>query len=150
MANFIINIFLLFLGSTCIFLEENNQNKCHKSCKTCFGAQIDEENMNCETCIDNYYITEDTNSCYNLIPNNYYLDGIILRRCHPKCLKCSIGSKDDCIVNYSSESPTNDDPSQIESHLERKATWFFFVFLIILILAFFCALFIVCFPQKIA
>lgn len=136
MAYFMINILLLFLGSTCKFLKENSPNICHKSCKTCFGSQIDEKNMNCETCIDNYFITEDTNSCYNLIPNNYYLDRIILRRCHPKCSKCSTGSIDDCIDNYSSESLTNDDSANIASNIERKTTWFFWVFVIILTLAF--------------
>ena len=40
-----INILLLFLGSTCKFLKENSPNICHKSCKTCFGSQIDEKNM---------------------------------------------------------------------------------------------------------
>ena len=40
-------------------------------------------NMNCIKCKNNYYLTEDTNSCYNDIPDNYYLDNDqILKRCH--------------------------------------------------------------------
>ena len=55
--------------------------------------------MNCITCIKGYNITSDTNSCYNYLPNYYYLDDDIFRRCHERCFKCFKGSDDDEHMN---------------------------------------------------
>ena len=44
--------------------------------------------MNCSTCKENYFMTEDTNSCYRRVIDNYYLDNITLKRCHSNCLDC--------------------------------------------------------------
>ena len=46
--------------------------------------------MNCINCINNYFITEDINSCYTGDIDNYYLDieKNKYKRCHPNCLRC--------------------------------------------------------------
>ena len=159
MAFFI--IFLIII-KTIKSLDEDNENICYESCKTCLGSKIDEEHMNCETCFNNYYITEDTNSCYNFIPNKYYLDNTILRRCHPNCSICSSGSKDDlnmnclsCIDHYALQYDTNNciysklEQSELEDNLERKTTWFFVVFLILIIVDFLVACLICICPKRI-
>ena len=71
------------------YLDKDNKiyKTCSNPCRECSGPKINENNMNCLECIDNYYMTEDTNSCYNKIIDNYYLDNNILRRCHPNCKK---------------------------------------------------------------
>ena len=86
--------------------EENKIYKaCQSPCSECIGPIINNELMNCITCENNFYITEDTNSCYKE-KENYYLDNNTLRRCHPRCSKCITGSKNDtnmtcleCIYN---------------------------------------------------
>ena len=57
--------------------------------------------MNCISCINNYTITEDTNSCFDYIPINYFKDNNnnILRRCHPLCTKCFNVSNNDSEMN---------------------------------------------------
>jgi len=70
------------------YLDENILRRCNENCKSCYSKQINETHMNCKTCLNNYYITEDTNSCYDNIVDNYYLDGNILRRCHNNCKSC--------------------------------------------------------------
>ena len=97
------------------YLDGDILRRCHKNCFHCSTSSKDDNNMKCTTCYTNYYLTEDTNSCYNTIPDNYYLDGNILRRCHPKCLHCSTGSKDDnnmkCTTCYSNYFLTEDTES---------------------------------------
>ena len=44
--------------------------------------------MNCKNCKQNYYMTEDTNSCYRRVIDNYYLDNNTLKKCHSNCLDC--------------------------------------------------------------
>ena len=61
---------------------------CQSPYKDCSGPKIDDKNMNCISYQNNYFITEDTNSCYDEIIINY-LDGNILRRCHQRCSKCA-------------------------------------------------------------
>ena len=61
---------------------------CSNPCSECSGPAINNTHMNCLECIDRFYITEDTNSCYENVIDNYYLDNNILRRCHSNCKKC--------------------------------------------------------------
>ena len=70
------------------YLDNNILRRCHPNCKKCISKEIDESHMNCLECLNNFYMTEDTNSCYENVIDNYYLDNNILRRCHPNCKKC--------------------------------------------------------------
>ena len=75
------------------YLDLTNKmyKKCQNECEECYGAPINTKNMNCKTCKSNYFKTEDTNSCYNSVIDNYYLDKNknLLRRCHENCLQCN-------------------------------------------------------------
>ena len=58
--------------------------------------------MNCINCINNYFITEDTYSCYTGEIDNYYLDKNKnkYRRCYKDCLRCSstsVGDNKNCL-----------------------------------------------------
>ena len=96
------------------YLDNNILRRCHSNCKKCTSKAIDEDNMNCLECINNYYLTEDTNSCYNKVIDNYYLDNNILRRCHSNCKKCNSKAINEnnmncleCIDNYYMTEDTN-------------------------------------------
>jgi hypothetical protein len=106
--------------------------------------------MNCKTCQDNYNITEDTNSCYNSLPDHYYLDEGIFKRCHSRCLKCISGSKDDnnmncltCIyeenIFYKRDTHNCIFPNEFKRRdikdLKTQPSGFFYVFFGILILS---------------
>ena len=81
--------------------------RCHSNCLKCTTSAIDETHMNCIICRNNYYITEDTNSCYDKIIDNYYFDfdNRILKRCHPNCLRCSGPYINDTYMNCISCKP---------------------------------------------
>ena len=79
--------------------NKTNLKRCHKNCMHCTTNEKNDDYMNCTKCFDNFYITEDTNSCYNKIIDNYYLDNDTLRRCHPNCLKCSKKKKNNTYMN---------------------------------------------------
>ena len=65
--------------------------KCYSKCKTCDNYMID-ENMNCLTCINEYYKIKDTKNCITDITNNgYYLKDNIAIPCEENCLTCSDG-----------------------------------------------------------
>ena len=55
--------------------------------------------MNCITCIKGFNITEDTNSCYNHLPENYYLDNDTFKRCYYRCNRCFNGSNNNTTMN---------------------------------------------------
>ena len=65
--------------------------RCHPNCFRCYSAPINNTYMNCLVCQNGYFITEDTNSCYNFQIDNYYIDNtsLMLRRCHKNCYLCS-------------------------------------------------------------
>ena len=67
------------------YLDNYILKRCHSNCKSCISKEINETHMNCLKCNNNFYITEDSNSCYKTIIENYYLNKNILRRCHPRC-----------------------------------------------------------------
>ena len=74
-------------------LENNILRKCHPNCLKCNSSYINETHMNCISCKENYYMTEDTQSCYQGEINNYYLnyseEPWEYKRCHPNCLTCN-------------------------------------------------------------
>ena len=82
------------------YLDKNNTLKrCHPNCLRCSNKAENETFMNCLKCKENFYITNDTNSCYDYIPDNYYLDkNNTLKRCPPNCLKCSKRSGNDTFI----------------------------------------------------
>ena len=138
--------------------KERTYKKCQSPCKTCSGPINNSEDMNCLTCIQGYNITEDTNSCYNFLPPNYYLDNDIFRRCYERCLRCETGSNDpsnmNCLECISSEYFYKKDthncikPSEFaqreKKELERKTSGTFYLFIAILIAAIITS-FILCF-----
>ena len=71
------------------YLDNNILRRCYPKCKRCSSKEINNTFMNCLECIDNFYITEDTNSCYDQVIENYYLDNKTLRRCHERCKWCA-------------------------------------------------------------
>ena len=71
---------------------------CHKNCLKCYNKPISETNMNCYKCPENFYIVESSYSCYDYIPNNYYLDGNILKKCYELCFNC-LGAKNSETMN---------------------------------------------------
>ncbi len=73
--------------------------RCHLDCLRCTWAPINDTLMNCISCRDNYYLTEDTNSCYNYVLDNYYKDNITLRRCYPNCYLCYGAPESDYLQN---------------------------------------------------
>ena len=91
------------------YIDEKNKTykDCESPCGECSGPKINETYMNCITCKKGFNITEDTNSCYNHLPENYYLDNDTFKRCYYRCNRCFNGSNDNttmnclsCISNY--------------------------------------------------
>ena len=78
------------MKSIIIFLDNNILRRCHSKCKSCYSKPINDTFMKCRTCPNNYYLTEDTDSCYDYVIDNYYLDTVTnkLRWCHPNCKSC--------------------------------------------------------------
>ena len=74
--------------------KEKTYKKCESPCKECSGPKINNTYMNCIICIKEYNITEDTKSCYNYLPEQYYLDNNTFRRCYERCSRCINGSID--------------------------------------------------------
>ena len=83
------------------YFDENEKiyKKCSEPCFECSGPYISFNEMNCISCKENFFITEDTNSCYNYIPINYILDNNILQRCYSLCTKCIKPSKNESEMN---------------------------------------------------
>ena len=81
------------------YIDEKTKTykKCESPCVECYGSKISDISMNCITCEEGYYITEDTHSCYKEEIDNYYLDidNKIYKRCHENCKRCYSASKDD-------------------------------------------------------
>ena len=136
------------------YIDENDKilKICEPPCKECYGAKINYTHMNCQTCQDNYFITEDTNSCYNSTPDHYYFDKDIYKRCHNRCLKCITGSEDDnnmncleCIyeenIFYKRDTHNCIFPNEFKKRdipeIKTQTSKFFYVFFAILILSIF-------------
>ena len=82
------------------YIDENNKSyrKCKSPCYKCSGDLISDDNMNCISCISNYYMTENNNNCYVKEVNNYFLFNNILIRCHQDCLKCTSRENSYCLA----------------------------------------------------
>ena len=107
------------------YLDGKTLKRCHQNCLRCSNAKND----NCIKCQSNYYLTEDTQSCYSKEINNYYLDGNTLKKCHPNCLKCINNQNSECILcqsNYFMTEDTNScynetiDNYYIDNNILRK------------------------------
>ena len=79
--------------------KDKTYKDCESPCGECSGPKINETYMNCLTCIKGFNITEDTNSCYNHIPENYYLDNDTFKRCYYRCNRCFNGSNNNSTMN---------------------------------------------------
>ena len=84
------------------FFDSNDHqfHKCYDNCKKCISAGIDENNQNCEECLDNYYFEENTKNCLNFsyLEKGYYFDNFTInlesespkfKKCHSNCKTCS-------------------------------------------------------------
>ena len=74
--------------------EEKTYKDCQSPCEECSGPIINETYMNCITCIKGYNITNDTKSCYDHLPEQYYLDNDTFKKCYERCNSCLNGSDD--------------------------------------------------------
>ena len=104
------------------YTEDNIFYKCYSLCVKCvhslnYKTSID--NMGCSTCVDNYYIAEGTNNCYDIsfldTHKNYYLseEEGEFKKCYFSCEECSTGylnennhNCDKCLENYFYEDGT--------------------------------------------
>ena len=71
--------------------DYNKINKCHPKCKTCNNAPINND-MNCLTCPQGYYLIENTNNCQEYPYPGHYLDDDKLKKCHKNCFNMHIWS----------------------------------------------------------
>ena len=103
--------------------EDDKFHKCYYSCEKCINDDIDENNHNCLSCINNYYFEENANNCYNLtyIEKGYYFDNFtinddelpVFKKCYDNCKTCKnklIGNEmncESCITDYYKKNGTN-------------------------------------------
>ena len=74
--------------------------RCHHNCYLCSDAPESYYNQNCITCKNNdYYMTEDTHSCYRKAIDNYYFDTNMFRRCKKNCLLCYDIANEETFMN---------------------------------------------------
>ena len=93
------------------YLDEINKiyRQCSSSCDEC-KPPYEYRPMNCINCISNYYMAEDTRSCYDSVIDNYFLEDNKLKKCHENCLQCSSRQNKNCIKcqdNYYKTKDTN-------------------------------------------
>ena len=106
------------------YIEDNIFYKCYNLCNKCVRIleyKTDINKMGCESCINNYYIQEDTTNCYDITfldsnPNYYLsLEENKFKKCYFSCKKCSQGFNpelnlhncDECKDNYYFEEGKN-------------------------------------------
>ena len=135
--------------------ETNTYRPCHSLCSECYGAPINSTYMECITCKEGYNITEDTNSCYDYLPNQYYLDGNTFRRCHIRCKTCFTSPSNNsmnclsCITSdyfykvmtYDCVLPSDFDKRE-KKDLKKQSNWAFIVFILIFLGSIIITLFI--------
>ena len=150
------------------YVDEKNKyfRACQSPCDECSGPIINDTYMNCITCKEGLYITEDTHSCFEE-KENYFLDSgnRILRRCHPRCSKCIIDSVNDnymkclgCIndktKNYFFREDTHncvlssEFPKRELIVLTAQSSYSYIIFIIILVVSTFISLYIFYFSCK--
>ena len=102
--------------------EDNIYYKCHQNCQTCkrvLSHLADINDMGCITCINTYFLVDQTNNCFD----NSFLDDHInyffssddqkFHRCYDSCKRCHMEGTDinhncdECIENYYYEENTN-------------------------------------------
>ena len=74
-----------------IYIPETKKlARCHKNCLRCYARPIDDTHHKCSICPKNFYLTVDTESCFNQTPDNYYLDEETknYKRCYSSCFNC--------------------------------------------------------------
>ena len=74
-----------------IYIPETKKlAKCHKNCLRCNARPVDDTHQKCSICPKNFYMTIDTESCYDKAPDNYYLDVLTkkYKRCYSSCFNC--------------------------------------------------------------
>ena len=99
--------------------NDNIYYRCYINCKKCSNFfDTENNNMNCDECIENYYFIYNTNNCYNMDfiqdNNNYYFssDDNKFHKCYSSCSKCNVGGTynnhncEECINNYYFEDNT--------------------------------------------
>ena len=69
--------------------ELSTFKRCHQKCKTCKGG-FNDNNMNCDLCITNYYKIFGADNCYSedLVNQGYYLKDNFFYPCEEICLTC--------------------------------------------------------------
>ena len=72
--------------------NSNSLKLCYDKCKSCTDSYDEiNGNMNCIECIDNYYLEDGTNNCYNMdyVNNGYYLnENNEFSPCNSHCKTC--------------------------------------------------------------
>ena len=73
-------------------VSSNGKTKCHPHCLDC-KLTVNNDDMNCINCKNNFYKIDGTNNCYNItiLNNGFYLKNEIFYPCDEKCLTCSDG-----------------------------------------------------------
>ena len=148
------------------YIDEENKTykKCESPCKECSGPKINNTHMNCITCIKGNNITEDTYSCYDQLPDQYYLDNDTFKRCYFRCNRCFNGSNDNnsmnclsCISNeyfyrkdtYNCIFKNETSETKIIKIIPSKTVYLIFVFILIFsIVISFIFLFCYCFKEQ--
>ena len=85
-----------FLGKAFSFnFYMEGREPCYENCQTCDEPSKDENNQKCIDCMRNYYKIIDTNNCFSIPKEGYYLDKntSLLMPCYENCLTCDIGGK---------------------------------------------------------
>ena len=116
---------ITFVNNNSYFFSptDNKFHKCYHICKKCSNYGNDDNNQNCDICIDNYYFEYNTKNCYNIsyLEKGYYLDTFTIdynelpkfKKCYENCGTCSnylIDNNMNCIlckINYYKINGTN-------------------------------------------
>ena len=101
-------------------MDDNIYYHCYIYCRKCSDYyDAENNNMNCDECIENYYFLHETKNCYDMdfIQNNEHYfssEDTQFHKCYDTCEKCLVGGIDDnnqncikCINDYYFEDNTN-------------------------------------------
>ena len=133
-----------------IYIPETEKlAKCHKNCLRCNARPVDDTHHKCSICPKNFYMTEDTESCYDKTPDNYYLDYFTkkYKRCYSSCFNClGPANKDtmNCVNCLSDEyfyrkdikncTKENEFPKRENLSFELAKNYNYFIFIVIFFL----------------
>ena len=85
-------------------INNNAYIKCHPRCKTC-SKEYNKENMNCDSCYNNFFIRNNTCLETSYCENNYFYDNDFNLKCVNKTVSCpdfkpyEMKSSKECIKN---------------------------------------------------